>query len=154
MVAYFAYGSNMSREWMRRRCPCARALGRARLDGWGFIITADGYASIRQHAGRAVHGVLWRIGPRELAALNAYESVEAGLYRRYMLSVRQVGRRQAALTYIGRSDTPGRPRPGYLELVIAAAREWDLPDPYIRALARWSASGWHGARAVEPGATA
>ncbi|MGP0089586.1 MAG: gamma-glutamylcyclotransferase family protein [Xanthobacteraceae bacterium] len=154
MNACFAYGSNMSREAMGRRCPGAHVLGRARLDGWGFIITADGYASIRPHPGRTVHGVLWRVGPRELAALNAYESVASGLYRRCMLPVCQDGKRRAALIYIGRDDVPGRPRPGYLQIVIKAARDWDLPNSYIRELARWSGSDRHGVRAVETGALA
>jgi gamma-glutamylcyclotransferase (GGCT)/AIG2-like uncharacterized protein YtfP len=154
MTACFAYGSNMSREWMRRRAPGAQALGRARLDGFGFIITVDGYASIRPHAGRTVHGVLWRIGPRELAALNAYESVASGLYRRCTLPVWQNGKRRAALVYVGRVRAPGRPRPGYLELVVKAARDWNLPVSYIRELTRWSGSAWHGARAVKTGAIA
>jgi gamma-glutamylcyclotransferase (GGCT)/AIG2-like uncharacterized protein YtfP len=154
MTAYFAYGSNMSREWMRRRAPGAQVLGRASLDGWSFIVTADGYASIRPHAGRTVHGVLWRVGPRELAALNVYESVASGLYRRCMMPVCQNGKRRAALIYLGLARVPGRPRPGYLELVVKAAHDWDLPNAYIRELARWSGSGWHGARAVESGAIA
>jgi gamma-glutamylcyclotransferase (GGCT)/AIG2-like uncharacterized protein YtfP len=154
MNACFAYGSNMSREAMRRRCPGAQVLGRARLDGWGFIISADGYASIRPHPGRVVHGVIWRVGPRELAALNAYESVTSGLYRRCMLPVCQDGKRRAALTYVGREDVPGRPRPGYLEIIIRAARDWDFPSTYIGELARWSGSGWHGAGAIETGVIA
>ena len=39
-----------------------------------------------------------------------------------------------ALVYFARPGGEGRPKPGYIELVIAAAREWDLPDAYIRAL--------------------
>jgi hypothetical protein len=154
MTAYFAYGSNMSRELMGLRCPGARALGRARLDGWGFTITLDGYASIRPHAGRAVHGVLWLVGPRDLAALNAYESVASGLYQRRVLPVWQNGKHRTALIYVGRDTVPGRPRSGYQEIVVNAARDWDLPSSYIRGLARWSGSGWHGARALETGAIA
>jgi hypothetical protein len=58
MTLHFAFGSNMSRALMRRRCPGAHGLGPARLDGWRFVITRDGYASlVRDPAGR-VHGVL------------------------------------------------------------------------------------------------
>ena len=46
MTLHFAYGSNMSRALMRRRCPGARGLGPARLEGWRYIITRDGYASL------------------------------------------------------------------------------------------------------------
>ena len=45
----------------------------------------------------------------------------------------------------------GRPRPGYLDVVLTAARDWELPAPYIRSLQRWSATRWRGARAAEIG---
>ena len=33
-----------------------------------------------------------------------------------------------------RPGAEGRPKPGYIELVVAAAREWDLPETYIHFL--------------------
>jgi gamma-glutamyl AIG2-like cyclotransferase len=151
MTLHFAYGSNMSRALMRRRCPGAHAVGPARLDGWRFIISRDGYASVRPAPGAAVHGVLWRLLPRDLAALNAYESLDSGLYARRVLPVRIGARRQPALVYVAPGRGDGRPRPGYQELVVAAAREWNLPDDYLRALARLVPSGLHGALTVATG---
>jgi cation transport regulator ChaC len=148
---YFAYGSNMNRGLMRRRCPGAVALGRARLDGWRFVITADGYASVVPAAGGRVHGVLWRLTPRDRAALNRYESLDSGLYTVLHLLIQGPARRLAALVYVGRRRTPGRPRPGYLAPVLAGAREFGLPEDYVRALARWSPSRWRGARAPDVG---
>jgi gamma-glutamylcyclotransferase (GGCT)/AIG2-like uncharacterized protein YtfP len=151
MTLHFAYGSNMSRTTMTARCPTARALGTATLLGWRFVITADGYASIVPHADARVHGVLWRLGARDLAAVNAYESVESGLYRRRTLTVLCEAGRRAALVYVARSRNAGRPRPGYLEMIVAAARDWDLPESYIRSLERRAPSRWRGVRAVETG---
>ena len=82
MPLYFAYGSNMSRALMRRHCPHARPLGTAVLDHHRFIVMADGYASIVRHPGHEVHGVLWQLTPRDVDALNAYESIDTGLYCR------------------------------------------------------------------------
>ena len=39
-----------------------------------------------------------------------------------------------------RPRTPGRPRPGYIETVVSAARAWDLPKDYVRSLERWAPS--------------
>jgi gamma-glutamylcyclotransferase (GGCT)/AIG2-like uncharacterized protein YtfP len=142
MTLYFAYGSNMSRALMRAHCPHAEALGVATLDHWRFLVTTDGYASILPSPGEVVHGVLWRITPRDLAALNAYESVDTGLYRTRRLPVRGDSGLSQALVYLGRSQAEGRPKPGYLDLVLAAAREWCLPEDYVRKLAR---TGTHGA---------
>ena len=150
MTLYFAYGSNMARAPMDRRCPTARARGPAVLEGWRFLITVDGYASVRHAAGRVVHGVLWDLAPRDLAALNAYESLDSGLYRRVLLNVRAEDGPERALVYVGRATRAGRPRPGYMEDVLAAARDWRFPACYIAELGRW-APGYRAARAVDIG---
>jgi len=141
MTLHFAYGSNMSRALMRPRCGAAREIGTGVLEGYRFIITADGYASVLPAPGGIVHGLVWRLTPRDLAALDAYESLGTGLYRAVTLPVRRGGAHVPALVYVGRSRVPGRPRPGYLADVLAAARELGFPPPYVRALARWAAGG-------------
>jgi gamma-glutamylcyclotransferase (GGCT)/AIG2-like uncharacterized protein YtfP len=147
MTFYFAYGSNMSRAEMRPRCKAAREIGTGVLAGYRFIIMADGFASILRAPGSIVHGLVWRLTPRDLAALNAYEGLDAGLYRVVTLPVRVSAARVAALVYVGRSRVAGRPRPGYLAGVLAAARDLDLPPPYVGALARWA--GWRARRRRE-----
>jgi cation transport regulator ChaC len=137
MTSYFAYGSNMSRTHMARRCPGAVPIGPARLQGWRFIVTLDGFASIVPAPGAVVHGVLWRLSARDLAALNAYESLDSGLYVRRTFPVRVGGRIVAAMAYVGRESKPGKPRPGYQRVLVAAAREWRLPEAYVRSLERW-----------------
>lgn len=115
----------------------------------------EGYASIAPARGARVHGALWRVAARDLAALNAYENVGAGLYRRRVVTVRAGGRRWRALAYVGRNRGPGRPRPGYLDgIVIAAAREWMLPRRYIAALARSCPTRWRAPLEAEPGSIA
>jgi Gamma-glutamyl cyclotransferase, AIG2-like len=149
-MLHFAYGTNMSRALMRRRCPNAAPLGIARLAGWRFLITRDGYASVTPAPGDTVHGVLWHLQPRDLAALNAYESLDSGLYARRRMSIAHDGRRVAALVFVARETAPGRPKPGYQDIVVAAAREWQLPESYVGALERWL-PGHAAARAVETG---
>jgi hypothetical protein len=94
---------------------------------------------------------LWRLTARDLAAVNAYESIGSGLYLRRLLPVRSGERQASALVYIARRRGEGMPRPGYIELVTAAARDWSLPEPYIRSLGRWAPSGFRGARAPDTG---
>jgi len=141
----------MSRALMAARCPGARALGPASLEGWRFLIIREGYASVTPAPGLAVHGVLWRLSPRDLAALNAYENLAAGLYVRRLLPVSVGARRTSALVYVAPRRSEGRPRPGYQELVVAAAREWSLPEHYVRGLERLVPSGFHGALTVATG---
>ena len=154
MTLYFAYGYNMSRAPMRVRCPTAHEVGTATLAGHRLIITADGYASVVPEPGGIVHGLLWRLGPRDVAALDAYESLDTGLYRVVTLPVRAGASQVSAMVYVGRTHTPGLPRPGYLEPVIAAARELEFPPDYVDALARWLPSAPRGHHVPDAGEVA
>lgn len=142
MTLHFSYGSNMSRTLMQRFAPDARPLGAAVLFGHRFVITADGYASVVPDRARAVHGVLWRLTARDRVKLNGWENVAAGLYTPTTRPVRLAGRRFQALVYVARPRGTGSPKPGYMELVCAAAREWRLPDAYRQTLAQFSPARW------------
>jgi AIG2-like family len=82
---------------------------------------------------RAVHGVLWRVTPRDVAALNAYKNLDGGLYQAVTLAVMSHRRRRAALVYIGRNRGCGRPRPGHLDIVTQAARDARFPTRHLVA---------------------
>lgn len=150
-MLHFAYGSNMHRALMRVRCPQAEPVGVAELRGFRFAISRDGYASLLPTSGAVAFGVLWRLMPRDLAALDIYESITSGLYRRRLLGVQMQSRRKPALVYISRSAGEGRPRPGYFDVVVSAARAWRLPPDYIRTIERCARCAWRGARAAEAG---
>jgi gamma-glutamylcyclotransferase (GGCT)/AIG2-like uncharacterized protein YtfP len=151
MALYFAYGANMSRAGMRARCPQARALGPAVLEGYRFFIGVDGWGSVKPGKGAAVHGVLWRLTPRDIAALHAFELLHKGLYEVRYLPVRAGARRARAMVYVLRRRAPGQPKPGYTEMIAAAARDWKLPEAYIRSVERWSVSRFTGARIIDVG---
>jgi len=127
----------MHRAVMRKHAPEAIALGNARLDGYRFIITADGYASITPYPRACVHGHLWRLTARDRITLDRWENVAAGLYRAQMLPVVGRGERRRALVYLARMRPRGVPRPGYMEIVLRAARECELPPDYVASLERW-----------------
>jgi hypothetical protein len=148
-VIYFAYGANMERAAMAKRCAAAQPLGPALLPGFRYAI-AQGYGSVAPAPGSHVFGVLWRLTPRDLAALNTFESLDSGLYRRLMLTVQADSRRLRALVYIARLGGKRRPMPGYQERLVAAAQEWGLPLRYIAELARL-APGYRAARPAETG---
>ena len=136
-MLHFAYGSNMHRVVMRKRAREAVALGVACLKDYRFLITADGYASVAPHPRGCVHGLLWRLTARDRVTLDLWENIAAGLYRAEMLPVIVAGKRRRALVYVARAGPRGVPRPGYMEIVMAAAREWGLPADYVSSLQHW-----------------
>ena len=136
-MLHFAYGSNMYRALMRKHAPMAVPLGVAWLADYRFVITADGYASVAPAKARSVYGGLWRLTPRDRVTLDAWENIAGGLYRAEMLPVHASGRLQTALVYVARQRPHGRPKAGYMEIVIKAAREWKMPADYIASLQEW-----------------
>ncbi len=150
-MLHFAYGSNMSHRIMRKHAPGAVVVGVATLPHYRFVITADGYASLEPARVEIVYGVLWRLTPRDRATLDAWENVAGGLYHPVTLPVQQDGRYRPALTYLARPSRPGRAKAGYMELVIAAALEWQLPATYIASLRQWlpKRAGGAGPRKLE-----
>jgi gamma-glutamylcyclotransferase (GGCT)/AIG2-like uncharacterized protein YtfP len=136
-MLHFAYGANMDRAVMHKYAPAAEPLGVAALPQHRFIITADGYASVAPARASTVHGVLWRLTPRDRVRLDGWESVACGHYRAATLSVLHAGVRRPAVVYVARRQPVGRARAGYMELVIGAARQWNLPPDYFAVLQRW-----------------
>jgi hypothetical protein len=145
-ILYFAYGSNLNRAQMATRCPSARALGVARLNAHRFVITSDGVANVISAPQRSVLGVLWSCTSRDMVALDVFEGVAEGWYRRAWRPVSTGGAVHRAIVYVGRVTAPGAPRPGYLDLTLMpGARDSCLPDWYVASL-----EGWLGARRGRP----
>jgi gamma-glutamylcyclotransferase (GGCT)/AIG2-like uncharacterized protein YtfP len=139
---YFAYGSNMSVRDMRARCPGGRLCGTAALEGFRFQINRHGYATVVPRRGGTVFGALWRLTPRDLRALDAYEGVDEGYYVKDRLDVRlPEGGTACAVIYVATNASPGTPRRGYIRDIIEAARRLRFPAPYMRELAGWQPRG-------------
>src|ERR1700719_2941043 len=85
VMLHFAYGANMHRDVMRLHAAAAQRIGAAALADHRFIITADGYASVAPALAHKVHGVLWRITPRDRVTLDAWEHGAGRLYRAEIL---------------------------------------------------------------------
>ena len=135
MPLYFAYGSNMDTAAMALLCPRSRPLGRARLARRRFFVMAAGFASVAPDPRAAVHGVLWDLALSDVAALDRYEEVGRGLYRKVIQPVlREPAGSAQALVYVGSVFQEGAPQPGYLEKVIRAAHDWRLPVAYVNSL--------------------
>lgn len=134
MPLYFAYGSNMDRAAMRQRCPTSKPLGPARLARHRLVIAAQGYASVVHDPRRSVWGLLWDLALADVSSLDRYEDVASGLYTKAMQPVITAAGPRRALIYLATDPRPGRARTGYLDGIVAAARDIGLPADYLRDL--------------------
>ncbi len=137
MPLYFAYGLNMDPIGMADRCPNSKPLGPARLPRHRFIVTTDGYASVIRDPREEVHGMLWDCSLGDVRTLDKFEDIASGLYVKISQPVIVPGGAKRALVYVGRSGSVGRPKPGYMETVVAAAKHWSLPEAYIANVTRF-----------------
>ena len=137
---YFAYGANMHGLEMAERCPEADLVGLAVLKGYAFRIAKGGFGTAVPDALGVVHGVLWTISPDDERSLDEYEGVPQGLYKKMNVTVEQAdGTAVNAFAYHAADESPGKPMPGYMETVLAAAREQGLPAEYVVLLERLQA---------------
>ena len=116
MRPYFAYGANMDVAQMADRCPGARIVDGAVLADHKIIISLAGFASVVPAPGKSVIGILWDLTPDDEAALDRYEGIESGVYRKDEIDVTTKGGKHVrALYYHAADPTPGTPAPGYLD---------------------------------------
>lgn len=136
---YFAYGSNMNPEQIRRRIPEARAVGRATLKGWRLVERL--YADIERSRGSRVEGVLYLVTQTELNRLDLYEGyprvyncVKVTVHAELMGN-RMTRYRVPAFTYAMTPETrkrrDGVPYPDDYRITCATgARYWGLPNVF------------------------
>lgn len=136
MKLYFAYGSNMSLEQMRRRCPESRRLGQARLAGYRWIITQRGYANVVSEADGEVEGILYALSSADQKRLDNFEGVAAGQYHTCMCLVQHEGRNVEALVYIDPIVEEGTPQEEYIHRINAALVDARLSAAYVNQAIR------------------
>ncbi len=135
MTQYFSYGANMDPVHMAEHSPGAVRLGHAILRGRAFGIAAGHYGTVRTEAGSSVHGVLWRLTPEDEAALDAFEGIAKGFYRKDSVEVvNDAGESVTAMIYLPVDDSPGSPSRRYLERIIEIATQLEFPDAYLQRL--------------------
>ena len=136
-VRYFAYGSNLDREQMAKRCPSSRALHRARLKDHRLDFTyfssrwVGGAADVVLHFGEAVWGIIYEMDAEDLSRLDRFE----GGYQRVLFSVEDdQGNAHPVVSYsvpVKRSFQPTR---HYLQKILRWGEEWHLPGEYLAKL--------------------
>jgi len=135
MPHYFAYGANLDREAMRQRCPRSRVLCRARLARHRLIAMSDGFLSVVPDPRANVCGLLWDLALADVRALDLFEGVSRGDYKKcYMPVLREPFGSVKALVYVGWTAAEGAPQPAYFGAILAAARAAALPAVYLAHL--------------------
>lgn len=135
----FAFGSNLNHAQMKMRCPDAVPFRKLYLP--------DGRLTFRQVAdaeycpGSVLPGGLWRITPACERAMDMYEGVLSGVYRKKYLKVRVLsengGKPQRVLYYKMNDKSVMPPTVEYIDRIAQGYRDFGLDLAYLdEALAR------------------
>ena len=129
MTLYFAYGSNLNKHQMKRRCPAAKPLGKMQLRDW--LLVFRGVADIIKSPGNFVNGGAWKITDACEEELDLYEGIAGGLYRKVYLPVDPIQLdgewHDDMLVYVMNSDGIFPPSQGYLSTIRDGYRDFELP---------------------------
>ena len=144
-IPYFAFGSNMLLERIKKRVPSARVLGNATLGGYALRfnkLSKDGSAKaniVPSTDPRAVvYGVLYHLDEDERPRLDRAEGLGNGYQIRHVRVRRDgEGAEEEAFTYVAtpeaiRDDLP--PFRWYKDMVIQGATQNHLPESYVRQI--------------------
>lgn len=116
---------------MRDRCPEYRETSPGRLDGWRWIITARGYASIVLSKNDYVLGAVYELSESDVRQLDLIEGVTQGHYRKETLSIKVDGEKLDCLVYIDGVVENGRPREEYIARINNGIQDAGFPDEYV-----------------------
>ena len=126
---YMAYGSNLNLGQMARRCPTAKVVGTAMLEGYQLLF--NGVATIVKREGAVVPVGIWEIDKRCEESLDRYEGYPT-LYRKETLAVEMNGKEVQAMVYIMNRDRPALPAYSYYETIEDGYNDVGLDTAHLR----------------------
>ena len=141
---YIAYGSNMDEGQMAYRCPTARLLGQAEVEGYRLLFKGSltgAYATIEPQEGGRVPVLVWEIGERDEASLDRYEGFPSFYYKKD-LTVSLNGQEVTAMVYImDERRRLGEPGGIYYGVLERAYRKFRFPMEILQAALKAGRAG-------------
>lgn len=146
---YLAYGSNLNIGQMKTRCPGARMVGTAVLDGYRLMFKGSltgSYLTIEKEEGQKVPLGVWEVDDYDLARLDAYEGYPAFYYKKRMKV--QVTKKDGthgeceAIVYIMHEDRKlGCPADFYMCTCLEGYRDFGFDSDYLTEAYKYSLEG-------------
>lgn len=125
-MLYLAYGSNLHIGQMSGRCPAADPIRAFDLPDWKLVFRS--VADIEPEIGASVPVALWDISKRCEKALDIYEGVAHGMYRKEFVEVDE----GQALVYLMNSDELYPAGHYYYNTILGGYQDWEMDDEPLR----------------------
>ncbi len=136
---YFAYGSNINLQQMAVRCPDAKVVEPAVLEGYELLFRGNGssfgVATISPKEGCLVRGLLWKITPYCELSLDIYEGYPR-LYEKQEVALHtKSGKQVQAMVYVmthEKERLPTMPTRSYYTGIQEGFRQNGLPEQALK----------------------
>lgn len=140
-MQYFAYGTLLDSQYMRKFCPSAEPVGVMTLDGYemGFATCSDpsrAGCTLHPKAGAKTLGVLYDLSADDMAKLEQISGLPEGLWASKPVSVRdKSGTTTQTVTFVvPNSSGPSTPSDDYVAPIYRGVEEFSFPEDYVRRL--------------------
>lgn len=130
-MLYFAYGSNLNKRAMARRCPDAAPVGKFFLPDARLVFR--GVADCIAEPGSKCPGAVWQISDECEDALDRYEGIGSGFYRKEYLPIAGFRGESKLMLYVMNSSGVMPPSVGYLDTIKQGYRDFGLPAAPLQA---------------------
>lgn len=128
-MLYFAYGSNLSKDYMISRCHDSIPIKKAALKNYKLVFNQ--LADIMEEEGELVLGALYVISKEELVQLDKLEGYP-DLYTRLEVEVEdENGKLYDATVYTMVDKNIEAPPEHYYNILIQGYKDWDLPIAHL-----------------------
>ena len=140
---FFAVGTNMDAEYLRRIVPGALRLSVARLPGytvrWHKRAGSEGKLAAYEtrNAGDAIWGVVYQLSPADFQLIDDAQR-HARYVENHVRVIDEEGNQYEASVYVAEADVIDdslKPRRSYRDPIVRAARANGLPADYVEQLA-------------------
>jgi gamma-glutamylcyclotransferase (GGCT)/AIG2-like uncharacterized protein YtfP len=137
---YAAYGSNMDPAQMAQRCPHSPQRGTGWLQDWRLTFGGEelgwegALATVVEAGGQHVFVVLYEMNEADEAALDMWDGVTLGYYRKFKVRIATLDGDVLAWLYVLNGYEGGLPSARYLGILADAAESAGAPSDYVADL--------------------
>jgi gamma-glutamylcyclotransferase (GGCT)/AIG2-like uncharacterized protein YtfP len=135
-LLYFAYASNLSKDYMQSRCPDSIPIKKVALKNYKLVFNQ--LADILKSKGDMVLGALYVISKDEIQQLDKLEGYP-DLYNRVIVEVEdEKGKLYDAIAYTMVDKNIEQPPEHYYNILVQGYEDWKLPTEHLEKARKMS----------------
>ena len=127
-MLYFAFGSNLNRKQIKRRCKNSRFISRHILKNYQLVFRSKyGAADVQKKKGSSVLGAIYDISKADEKKLDVYEEFPKHYIKKYF----KIWGEKAMFYYMPSKTKQTEPSRKYLNLIIQGYEDCGYQDSHV-----------------------